>query len=189
MTEETLKETLQTRRKYANFFEWSDKPMKERGVVECLLEGMKKNREIPFIGLRSGPSPNKAPDCVAYDEAGAMIAIEVTELVSSKAIAMNQLGKNVYRDWKPEEVINKVQNIITRKDCVTYFGGPYSKILLVIHTDEFTLDHVTYCAILSEALFNAQKIDDVYLLFSYCDQVDTYPYIKLKIPSNQPQLR
>jgi hypothetical protein len=186
MTEKSLKEILQEQRKYANYFECPDKQIKEHGVVECLLESMGKDGVIPFIGLRPGPSPNQAPDCIAEDEAGAMIAIEVTELVSRKAIAMNQICKNVYRNWKPEEVINEVQNIITRKDCVTYFGGPYSKTILVIHIDEITLDHQTYSTILPKASFKAQKIDEVFFLFSYRPQMKTYPYIMLKIPSNQP---
>ena len=181
MTEKTLKQILQEQRKYAHFFEWPDKQVKERGVVECLFESMELNAEIPFSSLRIGPSPNQAPDCVAEDEAGKMVAIEVTEFVSSKAIEMTEIGKNVYRNWTPIEVINKIQKIITKKDLVKYFGGPYFKIILVIHTDEIALDHERYCNILAGTVFDAQKIDEVFLLFSYRPQIKTYPYVRLNL--------
>jgi len=181
MTKKTLKQILQEQRKYAHFFEWPEKQVKERGVVDCLLESMTLNGKIPFSNLRIGPSPNLAPDCVAEDEAGKMLAIEVTEFVSSKAIEMTVIGKNVYRNWTPVEVINEIQKIITKKDRVKYFGGPFFKTLLVIHTDEIALDHESYCDILAEAVFSAQKIDEVFFLFSYRPQVKTYPYIRLKL--------
>src|SRR6266702_1881819 len=181
MTEKNLREISRGRRKYVNFYEWPDKQDKEREVVECLLEGMEKNGEICFFDLRPGPSPNQAPDCVVDDEAGKTVAIEVTEFVSRKAIEMNQTGKEVYRNWKPEEVIDEIQRIITRKDCVTYCGGPYSKTILIIHTDEIVLDHELYSAILSEASFKVQKVDEAYLLFSYRPQTETCPFVKLNI--------
>ena len=186
MTEKSLKQILYEQRKYAHFFEWPDKQVKERGIVECLLESMQLNGEIPFRNLRRGPSPNQAPDCIAEDNTGETIAIEVTEFVSSKAIEMNQKGKDVYRNWKPDEVLNELQKIITKKDEVTYFGGPFYKIVLVIHTDELVLDHEAYSTILSEARFETQKIDEVFFLFSYRPQVETYPYVRLKVASNAP---
>jgi len=186
MTEKSLKQILHEQRKYAHFFEWPDKQLKERGVVECLLEGMQFNGLIPFSSLRVGPSPNQAPDCIAENNTGETVAIEVTEFVSSKAIEMNQRGKDVYRNWKPDEVVNELQNIITKKDEVKYFGGPYSKIVLVIHTDELVLDHEAYSTILSEAKFEAQNIAEVYFLFSYRPQVETYSYVRLKVASNAP---
>lgn len=186
MTEKSLKEILQEQRKYASFFEWPDKQIKERGVVQSLLESLETNGLLPFTGLRPGPSPNQAPDCIAEDKIGETVAIEVTEFVSSKAIKMNQRGKDVYRDWMPDEVIDEVQKIITKKDRVRYFGGPYAKIVLVIHTDEITLDHETYTSVLSKAAFEARKIEEVYFLFSYRPQVKAYPYVKLKVASNEP---
>lgn len=182
MTEKSFKQILQEQRKYAHFFEWPDKQVKECGVVESLLESMELNGEIPFSSLRTGPAPNQAPDCIAEDVAGKKVAIEVTEFVSGKAIEMTKVGKNVYRNWKPVEVINEIQKIITKKDQVKYFGGPYFKTILVIHTDEIALDHEKYCDILAEAVFIAQKIDEVFFLFSYRPQVKTYPYVRLNLP-------
>lgn len=184
MTTKTLKEILQEQRKYASFFEWPDKQMKEYGVVQTFLESMENQGVVEFTGLRLGPHPNKAPDCIADAITGGVVAIEVTEFVSRKAIEMNQKGNKVYRDWKPDEVINEVKKIIIQKDQVTYFGGPYSKTVLVIHTDEIVLDHETYTKVLSVPSFNTQTIDEAFFLFSYRPQVKTYPYVKLKITSN-----
>lgn len=186
MTEKSLKQILQDQRKYASFFEWPDKQIKECGIVQSLLESMKNHGLALFTGLRIGPSPNQAPDCIAEDKAGETVAIEVTEFVSRKAIEMSQRGKNVYHNWKPDEVVNEVKNIITKKDNVTYCGGPYSKIVLVIHTDEIALDHETYSTILAGAVFKAHTIDEVFFLFSYRPQVKTCPYVMLNVASNEP---
>jgi hypothetical protein len=186
MTEKSLKQILLERRKYANYFEWPNKQDKERGVVECLFESMHLKGEITFNSLRIGPSPYQAPDCIADDNAGETVAIEVTEFVSREAIEMNQKGNYVYRNWKPDEVIHEIQQIITKKDEVTYFGGPYSKIVLVIHTDEIVLDHETYSTCLSETTFVTQKINEVFFLFTFSGQMDTYPYVRLKVESNKP---
>lgn len=186
MTEKTLRQILQEQRKYASFFEWPDKQMKECGVVQDLFETMEKEGTLPFLDLRSGPHPNQAPDCIAEDESGGVVAIEVTEFVSRKAVEMNQKGRQVYRYWKPDEVINEIRSIITQKERVTYFGGPYSKIILVIHTDEIALDHETYSNVLSAPSFDTEVINEIFFLFSYRPEVKGYPYVKLKITSNRP---
>lgn len=186
MTEKTLKEILQEQRKYASFFEWPDKQLKECGVVQSLFESMGKEGLTPPTGLRPGPHPNQAPDCVAEGVSGGVVAIEVTEFVSRKAIEMNQKGRKVYRDWKPDEVVNEVRNIIAGKDRVTYVGGPYSKIVLVIHTDEIALDHETYCNVLSAPSFDTQVIDEAFFIFSYRSQVKGYPYVQLNVKPNRP---
>lgn len=186
MTEKTLKQILQEQRKYASFFEWPNKQIKECGIIQSLLESMENHGVSRFTSLRPGPHPNKAPDCIAEEIAGGSVAIEVTEFVSRKAIEMNQKGKNVYRNWKTEEVINEVKNIIAKKDRIQYFGGPYSKVVLVIHSDEIALDHEAYTKVLSEPTFEAKRIDEVIFLFSYRPQVKTYPYVELKLTSNTP---
>jgi len=139
MTEKSLKQILQEQRKYASFFEWPDKQIKECGVVQSLLESMENQGVFRFAALKPGPHPNNAPDCVAEEVNGGTVAIEVTEFVSRKAIEMNQKGKNVYYYWKPDEVVNEVKNIIAKKDNVEYVGGPYSKVILVIHSREISL--------------------------------------------------
>lgn len=139
-----------------------------------------------FAALKPGPHPNNAPDCVAEDVNGGTVAIEVTEFVSRKAIEMNQKGKNVYYYWKPDEVVNEVKNIIAKKDNVEYVGGPYTKVILVIHSDEIALDYEEYSTVLSEPEFETNTIDEVIFLFSYRPHVKTYPYVELKVTSNKP---
>ncbi len=175
----TLIQILQEQRKYAHHFEWPDKQIKEKGVVECLIDEMKKKGEVQWTDLRVGPHPNHAPDCIATNYSGKAVAIEVTEFVSGKAIEMTKAGKNVYRNWKPEEIINRIQKQISRKDSVSYVGGPYEAHVLVIHTDEIALHHEAYLSVLGQASFTASTLDEVYFLFSYRPEVKGYPYVRL----------
>lgn len=176
-----LLQILEEQRKYAHHFEWPDKQIKERGVVETLTDEMAKKGEAQWTDLRIGPHPNHAPDCVATNSRGDAIAIEVTELVSGRAIEMTKAGQNVYYDWEPAEVIGEIQKRINRKDTVDYVGGPYVAHVLVIHTDELALDHKTYLPLLAEAAFSASIIAQVYILFSYNSEVKGYPYVRLQI--------
>jgi len=181
----SLRQILEEQRKYANYFEWPDKPIKERGVVKTLIDEMAGKGEAQWTDLRTGPHPNHAPDCVATNSCGEAVAIEVTELVSGKAIEMTKAGQNVYYNWKPAEVIGEIQKRISRKDSVVYVGGPYASHVLVIHTAEIALDHETYQPLLGDASFSASTITEVYFLFSYRPGVKRHPYVRLRIRSNE----
>lgn len=139
--------------------------------------------EFRYTGLRYGPHPNSAPDCIAVDQNDELVAIEVTEFVCKNAVEQNQKGNNVYRDWQPVEVITEVHKIIFKKDQVNFVGDPYSKKILVIHTDELILEPEAYTMTLSEAAFETKKIDEVYFLFSYSPHVKSYPYLRLMVSS------
>lgn len=177
----TLLQILQEQRKYAHHFEWPDKQIKEKGVVETLIDEMARNGEVQWTDLRIGPHPNHAPDCVATNSRGEAVAIEVTELVSGRAIEITKAGQNVYYDWEPAEVIGEIQKRISRKDSVTYVGGPYAAHVLVVHTDEIALDHEAYLPVLGHTSFSASTIAEVYFLFSYHPAVKGYPYVRLQI--------
>jgi len=179
--DKTLRQILQDQRKYAHHFEWPDKQIKEKGVVQSLIEEMAKNGDFAWTDLRIGPHPNKAPDCVARNLRGEAVGIEVTELVSGKAIEMTKTGENVFYNWEPAEVVSEVQKRISRKDKVTYDGGPYAAHVLVIFTDEISLDHEVYLPVLGQATFSASTISEAYFLFSYRPGVKGYPYIRLQI--------
>lgn len=179
--DKTLLQILKEQRKYAHHFEWPDKQIKERGVVKTLIDEMEKKGEVQWTDLRIGPHPNHAPDCVATNSRGDAVAIEVTELVSGRAIEMTKAGQNVYYDWEPAEVIGEIQKRISRKDTVAYAGGPYAAHVLVIHTDEIALDHETYLPLLGKASFSASTIAEVYFLFSYNPGVKGYPFVRLQI--------
>ena len=68
------------------------------------------------------------------------------------------------------------------KDIKVFYGGPYEKIILLIHTDEPFLPYEEFEKHISTHCFNkTDKIDDVYLFFSYSPKLACCPYIKLKI--------
>ena len=185
----------------SSFFEWPDKQIKELGVVKELLRSMESRGEAKYSNPVS--FPDDPPDCVVCDREGREVAVEVTELVSSKAIKKNQgkkLEDRVYRDWKPNEVVAEINAIIQNKDGKTFNGGPYARTILVIFTDEVALisGRFEYARLLPEQSFGPVKqIDEVYLLFSpvgraySCSQEEEpfydpafdegYPYIKLSL--------
>jgi hypothetical protein len=176
-----LLEKLRRVRKYASFFEWPDKKLKERGVVADLLHSM----QLEGVAEYGEPSPalDDPPDCIVSDRDGIPVAVEVTELVSAEAIRRNQRGDNVYRDWKPHEVIDEINNLLLKKDGKRFHNGPYAKKIVLIFTDEIILQirQDEYAEYLAERLFGSvEQIDEAYLLFSY-DGIDRCPYIKLRL--------
>jgi hypothetical protein len=176
-----LLEKLRRVRKYALFFEWPDKKLKERGVVDSLLHSMQLEGTAEY--LAPIPSPHDPPDCVVSDRAGRLVAVEVTELVSAEAIRRNQQGDNVYRDWKPGEVTHKINSLILKKDGKRFHGGPYVKKIVLIFTDEVVLqtNQEEYAEYFTGQSFGpVEQIDKAYLLFSY-NGIDRCPYIKLQL--------
>ncbi|MGE5624054.1 MAG: hypothetical protein ACM3ZT_00745 [Bacillota bacterium] len=181
-----LKVTVLGLRKYASFFEWPDKQTKELGIVESLHEALDENEVGWFGNLDIGPGSYKAPDCVAHTQSKKLIAIEVTELVSKEAIEINQNAKSeykrVYKNWKVPEVADELRSRLLEKDKKRYYGGPYSDVVIVIHTDELTIDYETYKVALNEVSFGPfENITKAYLLFSYAPRVGYCPYIELNL--------
>jgi len=122
---EELLEKLRRVRKYASFFEWPDKKLKERSVVDNLLHSMQLEGVAEY--MTPIPSPHDPPDCIVSDHDGRPVAVEVTELVSAEAIRRNQKGDDVYQDWKPNEVADEINSILLKKDGKVFHGGPYAK--------------------------------------------------------------
>lgn len=125
------------RRKYASHFEWHDKEIKERGIVQKLFESMEAQEgNRPYVNLRSAKPPH--PDCLVEDGGGNTVGFEVTELVSQKAIERNIKAKDdsdtVYRHWTPKEVIEKLEKILRKKDAKVYQNC--AVVTLVVYTDE-----------------------------------------------------
>lgn len=176
-----LLEKMRRVRKYASFFEWPDKKLKERSIVEFLLNSMQLGGEAKYS--KPIPSPDEPPDCVVSDEDGRPVAVEVTELVSAEAIRRNQRGNNVYREWKFNEIAHELNNAILKKDGKRFHGGPYAKKIVLIFTDEIILQasQEEYAEYLAGLSFGpVEQIDEAYLLFSY-DGTDRCPYLKLRL--------
>jgi hypothetical protein len=157
------------------------KKMKESGIIKALFDSMEANAQGAYLNPRPGPN---SPDFVAEDLKHNPVAVELTELVSQEAIEANLKGHEIYRDWRPSEVINRIEEILKEKGAKSYHGGPYSKIILVIHTDELVISSREYIPILKNHIFGPLKqIDEVYFIFSYesnSKEFPTgYPYLRL----------
>ncbi len=177
---DAIRDARTKRKGYASFFDWPDKPVKEHGVVCDLLESIEaEGGHHGILKLRSHqPDP---PDCVGTAASGERIAFEVTELVDQDTIKRNRRGENVWKEWTQDELLLKIEGIVRRKDSKTLHGGPYSKVVLVIHTDEPLLRQMPLGEILrDQKLFPCQKITDAYLLLSYQPGRESYPFFRLE---------
>ena len=178
-----LIDIIKRERKHASFFEWPQKDTKELGVVKCLIESLEK------AGCYSYFDPNSTkkdpPDCVARDNNGKVVGIEVSELVDLKTVRDAQQNKAYPKYWDKQEVLDKIQSIVLKKDRKKFHGGPYSSIILVIFTDETFLDPDDVIPYLQQHEFaKTNQIGEIYLLFSYDSRCYTYPYLKLKKTDN-----
>lgn len=135
---------------------------------------MEARGEVEFCSPRCWSQD--PPDCIGKDKTGETVAFEVTELVSEEAVRMNQKGHQVYRDWRPAEVVNRIDEILKDKDSKVYKGGPYSRIVAVIHTDEPVISFDEYSQILTEHPFGPLKqVTEAFLVMR-----DAYIHLSLE---------
>jgi hypothetical protein len=116
-----LNAVIRKRRKYAPFFDWPDKGVKEWDVVCELLRSMHTRGDYRYTNVNS--VDGDWPDCVIRDSGGVLVGVEVTEFVDQKAVEMCQRGKNVYREWSDQAVLEKITQILKRKDEKARHGG------------------------------------------------------------------
>lgn len=175
-----IKQSIKKNRGYASYFEWPDKDQKEVGVTLCLFESLEKNTGELYSGLFARGEGNDPPDCEAKNNIGEKIGIEVTELVDENGIK-NHISGNTYdwAEWNKEKLLNKIQERILAKDKPNKVkGGPYSKYILLIHTDEPDLPYKKAKELLKGTKFlPLQVIDEIFLLFSYDTDHEACPYI------------
>jgi hypothetical protein len=162
-------------RQYAAFFEWHDRPRKELGVLETLIESgcVAWNSPQSF-----SPDP---PDCVCSDDRGNPIAVELAEVVSQEAAARNARGEQVMQWWDTGDISAHVRELLFRKDQKTFHGGPYVEISVCLFTDEPLLIQSEARAELEQTAFGPfNQITSAYLVFSYVAG-QGYPVIPLRI--------
>ena len=175
-----LIDIIKRQRKHASYFEWPQKDTKELGVVKSLIESLEKAGCYPYFKPNS--TKKDPPDCIAQDNTGNVVGIEVTELVDLKTVRDAQQNKAYPKYWDRQEVLDRVQWIISEKDQKNFYGGPYSKIILVIFTDEPFIDPDEVIPYLQQHEFaETNQIGEIYLLFSYDPRYHTCPYLKLKL--------
>ncbi len=175
---------MKSRRKYAGFYEGDTKELKESGVFQDFVDA--NASELQLTNVQRPEKSHESPDFLSNDPQGKRIGIEVTEIVSEKAIRINQevddKWKSVYCDWPESAVVKEIRTILCKKDKKKYVGGPFEKLIVVIYTDEPTIQFEKYGSVLPSGKFGPlNQITDAYFLFSYDPSVKCSPCVKLQL--------
>jgi len=170
---------IERRKRGDNYFDWDNKPIKELSVAQILLESLVR-QNIPFCAPQS--SNLQPPDVIAEDYDGAQVGIEITELTDSKVVRAKLQHKKDWYNWTQDEFIEAIEAIICHKDQRVFDGGPYTKRILIIFTDEKMVTFREYGQNIVEKTFpKTQQLTDVYLLFSYDPGFKYCPVIPIKL--------
>lgn len=180
-TARILQESMNNRRGYADFFDWPDKSTKEWGIAQSFLEELERDNGPKVVCGKQHPGgENHAPDWQFTTDVGEVWGVELTELVSQKAIEATKRGKLVLASWPIDELISKFAAQIVEKDRpekVT--GGPYDCYILVVHVDEDMLPANRLKEVLEGCSFQTRLIDEIYILVSYDPGVGRLPLLHL----------
>jgi hypothetical protein len=183
MTGKRISQAIRRRRKYAGFFDWPNRRVKESAIVQRLSEALEAAGEPCFVGVE--PQESDPPDCVAIASDNRRIAVEVTELVDQKMAAEGQRRPGRHRDWSSADAISRLQEIIDTKNLKCTGLKAYARVLVLIHTDETFLQGYAGDEVLAgvrEHVFRKPtNIDEAILLVSYDPRVGTYPYVRLTL--------
>lgn len=167
-------------KRYASFFEWHDKRMKELGVVETLIDALNRSAGLGLYAAQEfTPDP---PDCVCLNRHGELVAIEVAEVVCETATRLTAQGHKVHRQWNPGEFAKHVAKELADKDRKRFNGGPYAEVIACLFTDEPALAVEQASSELLPCTFGPiTQLTSAYLLFSYVPSSKTYPVIRLAL--------
>jgi hypothetical protein len=167
-------------RKYASFFQFGDKAVNEFLIAQEFINWFNKNQDQTLHSLVS--SIKDPPDCSCLNENNQLIGIELVELVCQQSIELSERSKLVYRSWGQEELIDKIKHLLIDKDSKSYQNGPYSEIIVLIHTDETDLSIEKTTKYLLHSIFGPfNQITQSFLIFSYHPNLKHNPYHVIKI--------
>jgi hypothetical protein len=182
---ERIASLVAKQRKYAGFFQWGDKgSVEHRVAVELCLALERANLETLANPTSSIADP---PDVVCLDPCGRSVAVEIVEAVSQEAAHANAKGREVYRDWRPGEFAKHVEALVLGEDAKSLHGGPYSRYIVCVFTDEPAVDVPFATSQLALVrLAQLRQISAAYLLMSYDPHSGGYPVLKVPLPHNTP---
>ena len=170
------------RRPHAGFFRGKLKKFKRRDelwTLERLFESMELNIDARY----RSPSllKNDPPDVVAEDMEGNSVGFELTEFVDQSSVASADKGGRTIRWWNLKDIIEELESIIMEKDSIDYGRSKFHEMVLVIFTDEYTIEFGKFSKDIADYEFpELSNIDKVYLLFSFDPRVgEGDPYIQL----------
>ena len=164
-------------RKHGSFWLWPKKHVMERGIVQELLNSMQQDVDMRYRNVRSVNSD--WPDCEVDDEFGDTIGVEVTELVDEETVRRAQRDEMDFSYRTDDEIKDQVRSILSRKDLKSSHGGLYSKVILVIHTDEFTHSRL-FPVIRSTKFTRLKNIQEAFIIVSYDPETRTYPWCEIQ---------
>jgi hypothetical protein len=154
-----LRVMIEKKRKWNSYWDWPDRSVKERGIAGEIL----RQSGVQVTRLTSRAPGQDPPDCEAELD-GHFSGVEVTELVdqetleqSIRATQQREAGGDptkpeVFLLWNRAQLLSELQARIDAKDR-SWKGGPYERYVLVIHTDELSLDRETVARFLQGATF------------------------------------
>ena len=121
-----LRQAAARARGYADFFDGPDKSLKEWGIAQTFLEELQRNGGPKIrCGKQHPGGANHAPDFQIISADGGIWGVEITELVSQKAIEATKRGEEVFADWSDAQLIAQFDAIIAKKDDSSNVkGGP-----------------------------------------------------------------
>lgn len=159
-------------RQYAGFWhqenDEDEKPIREVSVLMDLIKSSEINGEDLDLHhpLINSEDP---PDCTAKTSSGELVGIEVTELVDGKHLTLDpkQWVDGRVAEWDSEKLHKLLARLLTSKDNKKYKGGPYRRIVVIIHTDEWGLYQEVDKLLDRSKLPGLKQIHEAYLLQSY----------------------
>jgi len=157
-----LRAMIEKKRKINGYWDWPDRPIKEIGIARNILQ--RAGEEIiDLVNRNQGEDP---PDCEATLQ-GQFSGVEVTELIDQETLEQSiSGGTKVFLDWDREQFLAALRARIDAKDR-PWKGGPYTRYVLVIHTDELVLSDEKVEQFLQGVTFHCRRLTDVILGLSY----------------------
>jgi len=77
------------------------------------------------------------------------------------------MGENVYRTWNNDELLSAIHGSLMDKTTRTH-GGKYTKLVVLLHTDEFEITSDAYSHVIEGHIFeNLDNIYEAYMVYSY----------------------
>ena len=181
-----IKEAIARKRGYADFFCWPpNRDLEEFGIVSEFCESLEKNGQLFFNrdSVKGRGRGNDPPDFEAKDLLGNYIGIEVTELVDFAAIeTLKNTGVYEWAEWDRAKIIRVIDERLSAKDKPAQVkGGPYVSYVIIIHTDEPSLNVSYITSLLKDVRFTKRKlIDRAFLFLSPDPEIKIYPYVELE---------
>jgi hypothetical protein len=177
-----LLELVKKKRRHAGFFHWPERRVGEQHIVQLFSEAAHSAGEHGLTEIAS--TVIDPPDCEALGPSGERVGIEVTELVDQKLAGQRPI-KIRPKFWDVSEVVARINHIVRRKDLKCAHVTDFSKLILLVHTDEMFLRGYPGDEILeglrAETFDAPNHFDEVVFMVSYDARVRTYPWVRLAL--------